>query len=134
MKLMFVTVMSLLMSNFAQAELPTDLERVGFIAGEVVSADPLCPPGARCITDGTSLRLRFTLGCLDQFGDYDYRRTEDGIVVAMIGLVSAKSKAVRCIRANTKDITLTLVNAFPPFNVEFMGQNLSVPVSEFSRR
>lgn len=118
----------------AFAQIPADLERVGFIAGEVVSASPLCPPGARCITDGTSLRLRFTLGCLDQFGEYDYRRTEDGLIVGMIGLFSAKSKAVRCIRANTKEVTLTLVNAFPPFEVQFMGQNQSVPVSDFSAR
>jgi hypothetical protein len=132
MKALILTLVTL-SSSLVFAQIPADVEKVGFIAGEVVSVSPLCPPGARCITDGTSLKIRFTMGCLDQFGEYDYRRTEDGIVVGMIGMSSAKSKVVRCVRANTKDVTLTLVNAFPPFEVQFMGQNNSVQVSGFNR-
>lgn len=134
MKSFIVLIATLISTSVFAQQIPADVEKVDFIAGEVVSVTPLCPAGARCITDGTSLRLRFTMGCLDQFGQYDYRITGDGIIVGMIGMVSAKSKAVRCIRANTKDVTLTLVNSFPPFEVQFMGQNRSVQVSGFNQQ
>jgi hypothetical protein len=133
MKSFIFATLALLSVNLFAA-IPSDLEKVGFISGSVIAADPLCPTGVQCVTNGTKLSLEFTMGCLDQFGDYDYRTTDNGLVVAMIGMVSSKSKAVRCIRANTKVIEISVPNLYPPFEIQFMGRSETVPVSDFTRQ
>lgn len=122
-------------SSFASAlvGLPPDLQSVQFIAGELESVKPLCPAGAKCVVDGTQLSLRFTLGCLDQFGDYDYRIAQSGeIIFSMIGLISAESAALRCVRPSARVIKVPLPNVFPPFEIQFIGRPGSLVVPGFS--
>jgi hypothetical protein len=129
MKMLFVTL-SLLVS-FASVANADFRGPETYISGKVIGTEPLCPEDVTCVTNGTIVKLEFTLmGCLDALAPLEYSGiAQDGVVsVKAINVANPQSQVVLCERMPTEIRTIELVNEYPPFTIQFFGTGTSVEV------
>lgn len=88
------------------------------LKGRLYSIQSLCPKGARCLVDGTVVKIEFTLlGCQDRLGPVSYEvlhrdnKTVD-IVVNAVNIENEKSDRVYCYLKPTHILNLSMVNKF----------------------
>jgi hypothetical protein len=128
MKVILILVASLMTSMASAA--PT-FQVNDFIAGEVISVEPLCPAHAFCITNGTILRVQFTFtnGC-ESLKSLNATILEDGVELAAVRSIQGDI----CTMAMKYPVeTVTLVGIYPPFTLAFKGTNVSLDVDQYSK-
>lgn len=95
------------------------------IEGDVVSVSSMCPSNARCVIDGTKVRLRFTLlGCVDKlaltYSAKEGRNGELDVYVSALNVGTEASRRTRCIIAETQERTLSFPMQFGDVKVNFL--------------
>ena len=93
----------------------------------------LCPTGMTCVTNGTVIDIMFTLaGCLDRLGEVKYTAIENAttrsldVSVYALGITNPKSASARCIRAQTANYKITLINKYGTPNVKFLKKKQTI--------
>lgn len=131
MKALFLTIM-LASSAYAQEsyELPEGALKLTHLTSATVRFSSLCTPGTVCVTDGTRVKLSFTLpGCVDKLGPVQYTFVRHGkygrLLVAAQAVEVADSMIVKCFAPNVQSIEIPLVGRFQPINVYLMPNSLN---------
>jgi hypothetical protein len=128
MKLLSVVIF--LMSLQVQAA-PTLGPNDIYIAGDVVSVDPLCPNGVKCFVGGSIINLKFTLPspCYS-LSQFSYAVSNDGKNIEVTAVQTDNSANLICSTVLVEELkSISLVNVYPPLDLVFTGSNdLAFPI------
>lgn len=123
MKLLLLSLLTFGSFHAFSADLPPGTYALADVAGQVASAEPLCPEGMTCVTNGTILNMTYTGGCLDSLVQPVYTVVGQDVFVHAQVALNENSKRVRCAALPIFTDTMQLIMKFPPFKIHFMGTN-----------
>jgi hypothetical protein len=128
MKLLSVVIFLMSLQVQAAPNLgPNDI----YIAGDVVSVEPLCPTGMKCIVGGSIIHLKFTLPspCYN-LSQLSYAVSNEGKNVEVTAVQTDNSANLICTTVLVEELkSISLVDVYPPFDLLFTGSNsLAFPI------